>query len=86
MLAVPAQVRAFQRIALEDRDQNKHNKVGDVEPYGNIACNSEPLLRKDTQVEAEDGNLGYWKNTQIETLVNQVKLNARVSICLDKKK
>ena len=48
VLAVPAQIRAFQRIALEDRDQNKHNKVGDVESDGDVGCNSKRLLRKDT--------------------------------------
>jgi len=47
VLAVPTQICAINRVALEDRNQNERDEVADTERHDDIGCHADLFLRKD---------------------------------------
>lgn len=66
--AIPSQPRARDRCALEDGDRDEGARGGSGQAHDDVDAHPEGLLGEDTQVEAQDGDLGEEDNNEIEDL------------------
>lgn len=59
---------------MEDRNKHKADEVAHVQRHDHVGSDAERLLRENSQVEKQNGNLGQRQDAEVDRLIEEVDL------------